>query len=75
VISVNDCLTKAVKVARERLGNRYRHFHEKFGPHSEQSPFSSLHFLMEEYQEPPPFEQAVPYRIEEPNLTIHTRTE
>lgn len=75
MVSVNDCLTKAVKVAREKLGNRYRHFHEKFGPHSEHSPFSSLHFLMEEYQEPPPFEQAAPYRMDEPVLAIQTRTE
>ena len=75
MISVNDCLTKAVKVARQKLGTRYRSFHEKYGPHSEQSPLSSLHFLMEEYEEPPPFEHASPYRLGEAVATTTTRTE
>ena len=75
MISVNDCLTKAVRVAREKLGARYRLLHEKFGPPAEHSALSSVHFLMEEYQEPPPLAPIAPYRMSVPPVEIVHKTE
>lgn len=75
MISTNDFLTRAVRVAREKLGSRYRRLHEKLGPHSEQSALSSLHFLLEEYQEPPPLDVAAPYKLGLPLMPIEQRTE
>jgi dienelactone hydrolase len=75
VISVNDCMTKAVRVARQKLGTRFRVLNEKFGPPSEHSALSSVHFLMEEYQEPPPVELVAPYKMSIPPLPVEQRTE
>lgn len=61
MLSVDHCLTKVVKIARATLGTRYQRLYERFGPPSENSPLSSLHFLLAEYQEPEPFVRPKPY--------------
>ena len=62
MVSVDECLSKTLRAVRSRLGKGYRRWFEKYGPPSETSPLSSLHFLLAEYQEPPPFETAGPYK-------------
>ena len=62
MVSVDECLSKTLRAVRSRLGSGYRRWFEKYGPPSETSPLSSLHFLLAEYQEPPPFAEARPYK-------------
>lgn len=74
MISVDECLSKTLKAVRSRLGSGYRRWFEKYGPPAETSPLSSLHFLLAEYQDPPPFEALCPYKGSVgPHRVLHRR--
>lgn len=73
MISLDDYLTQAARLARAKLSGRWAKLCQRYGVPREDSALNSFHFLMTEYQEPKPCSPPIPYKVKRGPNPVQTQ--